>query len=111
MAVCNRVILDKIKSESRLPDQGLEVGDIVYSEYHKVVGRISRLSLHQEIEGNPSYVLSDLISNEEICFGVREHNWHYTSTHAIQYSRLIKLEFPTVQFNIETGELLQKAAA
>lgn len=84
--------IEQIKINTRKPDQSLAIGDLVYSEYYGMMGRISRLSKSQEIEGNPSYVLSDPKDPQsEILFGVREHNWHYTHDGNIKYSRLVKL--------------------
>lgn len=103
-------IFEKIKRNSRLPDQGLEVGDVVYSEYYNVVGRISRTSEVQEIIDNPRYVLSEVHNPEkEICFGVREHMWTHVEG-GLKYSRLVKLtmkdwkSLPT--YSTETGDLI-----
>lgn len=101
--------IDKIKKNSRLPDQGLKIGDVVYSEYYQLAGRIVRLSSVQEISDNPSYVLSEIRDpTKEICFGVREHNWHHTGSETLKYNRLVKLngweDFP--EYYQETGELV-----
>lgn len=104
----DKEIFDKIKAASKLPDQGLEIDDIVYSEYYNTVGRIVRLSSVQDLPDNPRYVLSEVRDpTNEIVFGVTEHNWHYTET-GLRYSRLIKLnlqrwdELP--EYSIVTGE-------
>ena len=100
---------EQIKKASRLPDQGLKIGDVVYSEYYQLVGRIARLSPIQEIPDNPSYVLSDMRDpSKEICFGTREHNWHHSTGGALKYNRLVKLntwdDFPS--YSTSTGEII-----
>lgn len=102
---------DKIKKNSRLPDQGLKIGDVVYSEYYQLAGRIVRLSPIQEISDNPSYVLSEIRDPiKEICSGVREHSWHHSTGRCLKYNRLVKLntwdDFPS--YSTETGELVDK---
>jgi hypothetical protein len=104
-------IFNKIKLNSRLPDQGLKVGDVVYSEYYNLIGRISRTSEVQEIIDNPRYVLSEVHNTEkEICFGVREHMWSHVPG-GLKYSRLVKLTIngwdSLPVYSTETGELVE----
>lgn len=108
----NKMNFEKIKATSRLPDQGLEIGNIVYSEYYQVVGRIVRLSPTQDIQDNPSYILSEIKdATREICFGVREHNWHHSADGCLKYDRLVKLntwdDLPT--YSTETSEVINNA--
>ena len=105
-------IVDHIKDISRLPDQGLQIGDIVYSEYYKCVGSIARLSKHNPDYTQPCYVLARLDGNkEEFVFGVHEHNWHHSGEHTIKYNRLIKLNFTEWKdmrtYSTKTGELIK----
>jgi len=86
----------ELMQNTRLPDQGLKVGDIVYSQYYDRLGKICRMSPIQDDPTNPSYVLSNVYNQDiEILFGVREHNWHYVDTNKLRYSRLIKFDLPS----------------
>lgn len=106
--------IDNIKHKTRLPDQGLQINDIVYCEYHCKIGRICRMSEIQEIPDNPRYVLAHIKTGREFLFGVREHEWHYASNKTLKYSRLVKLNLSNwkdlPEYSIETCEIIQENA-